>query len=134
MGYDDVGTGGDVPLLFAHAFPLNRTMWAPQLSAFVERCRCISADMRGFGDSSVAPPYSMERYADDLARLLDYLRIDKVVFVGASIGGFIAFALWRRHRSRVRALVLSGTRASADSDETLARRRQMMEIARVEGS
>lgn len=133
IGYDDVGTGGGVPLLFAHAFPLNRTMWAPQVSALVERCRCVAADLRGFGDSSVAPPYSMEQYADDLAHLLDQLHIEKVVLVGLSMGGYASFAFWRRHKDRVRALVLADTRAGADSDEALTRRRQLIEVARTEG-
>lgn len=132
IGYDDVGTG--MPLLFVHAFPLNRTQWAPQVSALVERCRCVAADLRGFGHSSVLPPYSMEQYADDCAHLLDQLHVDKVVLVGSSMGGYIAFAFWRRHRSRVRALVLAGTRAGADSDETLARRRQLIDLTRKEGA
>ena len=132
IGYDDVGTG--VPLLFVHAFPLNRTMWAPQVSALVERCRCVAADLRGFGDSSVAPPYSMDQYADDLARLLDQLHIDQVTLVGCSMGGYVSFAFWRRHKSRVRALVLADTRAGADSEETRAKRRQLIEVARTDGS
>ncbi|HEU4994758.1 MAG TPA: alpha/beta fold hydrolase [Gemmatimonadaceae bacterium] len=136
VGYDDVGkvSDGGAPLLFAHAFPLNRTMWAPQVSALVERCRCVAADFRGFGESSVAPPYSVEQYADDLAHLLDQLRIDKVVLVGCSLGGYVAFAFWRRHRPRVRALVLADTRAGADSEDTLLRRRQLIQVARSEGS
>lgn len=134
IGYDDVGTGGGLPVLFVHAFPLNRTMWAPQVSALVERCRCVAADLRGFGDSSVAPPYSMEQYADDLAHLLDQLHIEKVVLVGCSMGGYVSFAFWRRHQHRVRALVLSDTKAGADTEEALERRRQLIEIARAQGS
>jgi len=134
LGYDDVGSGSGVPLLFAHAFPLNRTMWAPQVSALVERCRCVAADFRGFGESTVAPPYSVEQYADDLAHLLDVLRIEKVVLVGCSMGGYVSLAFWRRHRGRVRALVLADTRAGADSEETLVKRRQMIQLARTEGA
>jgi 3-oxoadipate enol-lactonase len=146
IGYDDVGSpaagapgvGGSaavgVPLLFAHAFPLNRTMWAPQVSALVERCRCIAADFRGFGDSSVTPPYSMEQYADDLAHLLDQLHVEKVVLVGCSMGGYVSLAFWRRHRERVRALVLADTRSGADSNETLERRRQLIALGRSEGA
>jgi len=134
MGYDDVGAGVGAPLLFAHAFPLNRTMWAPQVSALVERSRCVAADLRGFGDSSVTPPYSMEQYADDLAHLLDVLHIDKVVLVGCSMGGYVSFAFWRRHRNRVRALVLADTQSGADSEETLSRRRALIDLARTEGA
>ncbi len=137
VGYDDVGTGTGAahpPLLFVHAFPLNRTMWAPQVSALVERRRCVAADLRGFGESSVASPYSMEQYADDLAHLLDQLRVPKVVIAGCSMGGYVAFAFWRRHRDRVRAMVLADTRAGADQEDTLARRRHLIEVARTEGA
>lgn len=132
VGYDDVGAG--IPVLFAHAFPLNRTMWAPNVSALVDRCRCVAMDFRGFGETTVAPPYSMEQYADDLAHLLDVLRIEKVVLVGCSMGGYASFAFWRRHRDRVRALVLADTRPGADSEEAAARRRDLIDRARSEGS
>jgi 3-oxoadipate enol-lactonase len=132
VGYDDVGAG--MPVLFAHAFPLNRTMWAPQSSALVERCRCIAPDFRGFGESTVGSPYSMDQYADDLARLLDGLHVDRVVFVGCSMGGYVGFAFWRRHRDRVRALVLADTRAGADTEDGIARRRQLIATAQKEGA
>ena len=54
IAFDDVGTG--LPVVFLHAFPLNRTMWDPQVGALVAECRCIPIDLRGFGDSAVARP------------------------------------------------------------------------------
>ena len=132
IGYDDIGTG--LPVLFAHAFPLNRTMWAPQVSALVERCRCIAPDFRGFGETAAQGPYTMAQYADDLAALLDHLRIDQVVLVGCSMGGYAAFAFWSRHATRVRALVLADTRPGADSDEGRGLRRQLIELTRAEGA
>jgi 3-oxoadipate enol-lactonase len=132
LAYDDVGSG--LPVVFLHAFPLNRTMWAPQVSALVERCRCLAVDLRGFGESSKTPPYSMEQYADDLAHLLEQLHVDKVVLVGCSMSGAIALSFWRRHRTRVRALVLVGARAGVDSDETLSRRRHLIHVVREQGS
>jgi 3-oxoadipate enol-lactonase len=132
IGYDDVGSG--MPLLFVHAFPLNRTMWAPQVSALVERCRCVAADYRGFGESTRQGPFTVEQYADDLAGLLDHLHIDKVVFVGCSLGGYVALAFWNRHRDRVRALVLADTRSTADTPEAIAKRRQTIDRVTTEGS
>lgn len=132
LAYDDVGAG--LPVLFAHAFPLNRTMWAPQLSALVEHCRCVAADFRGFGESAQLGPFTMAQYADDLAGLLDQLRIDQAVVVGCSMGGYAAFAFHERHRSRVRALVLADTKAAADTREGRERRKQLIETARAEGA
>jgi pimeloyl-ACP methyl ester carboxylesterase len=50
------------------------------------------------------------------------------------MGGYVAFAVWRRHRGRVRALVLAHTRAGADTDDVRARRRRLIEVAQSEGS
>ena len=44
--------------------------------------------------------------------------IDRVAVVGLSMGGYLAFALWRLAPERIRALVLCNTRATADSDST----------------
>jgi pimeloyl-ACP methyl ester carboxylesterase len=76
----------------------------------------------------------MDRYADDVAGVLDTLQIARAVVIGLSMGGYVAFALWRRYRDRVRALVLADTRATADTPETIARRRELIEIARAQGS
>ncbi len=132
LAYDDVGTGQ--PVLFIHAFPLNRTMWAPQVSALVERCRCVAADLRGFGESALQGPFSVEQYADDMAGLLDHLRIEQAVVVGCSMGGYAALAMWRRHSGRSRALVLADTRSGADTDDGRERRRNLIQLARTEGS
>ncbi len=132
IAFDDIGTG--LPLVFLHGFPLNRTMWDPQVSALVGECRCIAIDLRGFGESAAAEPYSMDRYADDVVGVLDTLSIERAVIVGHSMGGYIAFALMRRHRARVRALVLANTRATSDTVETIERRREMIDIAEAQGS
>ena len=134
IGYDDVGNATEIPLVFAHAFPLNRTMWAPQVSAMVERCRCVAWDYRGLGESAAKPPFTVEQYADDLAGLLDQLHLDKVVLAGCSMGGYVTLAFWRRHRQRVRALVLSDTKAEADTPDALARREGQIAQARNEGA
>lgn len=134
IGYDDVGPGTGIPIVFAHAFPLNRTMWAPQVSANADRVRCIAWDYRGLGESAAKPPFTVDQYADDLAGLLDQLHLDKVVLAGCSMGGYVTFAFWRRHRHRVRALVFADTRASADGPEALSKRAEQIAQARTEGA
>ncbi len=132
ISYDDVGSG--TPVLFVHGFPHNRSLWSPQVNALVDRARCIAPDLRGFGETTVAPPYSMDQYADDLAALLDVARIDRAVIAGLSMGGYITFAFWRRHRERVRALVLADTRPGADDDESSRKRGDLAAVARTQGS
>lgn len=132
IAYDDVGTG--IPTVFIHGFPHNRSLWAPQVNALVDRARCLAPDLRGFGDSMAAPPYSMDQYADDVVALMDAAKVERAIIAGLSMGGYVAFALWRRHRARVRALVLADTKAGADSPEAKQKRRDMIGLAKERGS
>jgi len=49
LAYNDQGTG--LPIVFLHAFPLNRTMWAEQVKALSSQFRAITIDLRGHGES-----------------------------------------------------------------------------------
>lgn len=103
-------------LLLIHGFPLDRHMWDSQLSGLSSSAGVLVPDLRGHGQSEVpSGPYSMDQHADDLAGLLDHLGIGRAILGGLSMGGYVAFAFWRRHASRVQALILADTRAEADS-------------------
>src|SRR5690349_15540449 len=124
-------------VVFVHGFPHDRSLWSAQLATLGRDCRCVAPDLAGFGESAPFPAgvaASMDAYAADVVRLLDHLAIDSGVVCGLSMGGYVAFALWRRHRDRVHALVLSDTRAGADDDAGRARRRELVELARTQGS
>jgi 3-oxoadipate enol-lactonase len=136
LGYSDTGSGSPVVLL-VHGFPLNRSMWEPQLGPLRERARVIVPDLRGFGASEAGPPgpLTMDQHADDLATLLDVLDVrEPVVFCGLSMGGYIAFPFWTRHRDRVAAFVLADTRATPDGEEERQRRLAMADEVERSGS
>ena len=76
----------------------------------------------------------MSAYADDMAALLDSLGIGQAIVGGLSMGGYVAFAMLRRHPERVKALILLDTKASADTAEGRQGRFQMMQQARDEGA
>ncbi len=140
LAYVDRGAGQ--PVLLIHGFPLDHTMWQAQIEALSERARVIAPDLRGFGNSPLgsADPrrgISMERFADDLAELLDTiaLGIDKpIVLVGFSMGGYIAWQFVHKHSQRLRALVQCDTRAVADTEEGRAGRLKMAENVAEWGS
>ena len=124
LAYEEAGSGA--ALLLIHGWPHNRTLWSGQLSGLSTHARCIAPDLRGFGGSSVTGPWSMQRYADDLAALLDSLGIDQAVVCGLSMGGYITMAMLRHHRDRVRALILTSTRATADTPEARDKRMRLI--------
>jgi 3-oxoadipate enol-lactonase len=116
IAYSDRGIG--LPIVFLHAFPLNRTMWAQQEEALSLQFRVVTIDLRGHGESD-APlwRYTLDQSADDVSALLDHLSIQQGVFVGLSMGGYILFAFYRKYAARVKGLVLADTRAQADTEE-----------------
>ena len=108
--------GRGEPILFVHAFPLDRRVWKSQIATFAETHRVIAPDLPGFGKSgSPRAAMSIDDYADSLAGVLDALEIrEPVTLCGLSLGGYIAFAFLRRHRDRLRRLVLCDTKSAED--------------------
>jgi pimeloyl-ACP methyl ester carboxylesterase len=137
LAYSATGSGSTVVLL-VHGFPLNRSMWDPQIGRLrAAGYRVIAPDLRGFGASEGADggPLTMAQHADDLAALLETLGVSEpVVYVGLSMGGYVAFAFWQRHRELVRAFVLTDTRAAAETPAGLLNRDEMIRRAEADNS
>ncbi|MCU0648892.1 MAG: alpha/beta hydrolase [Gemmatimonadaceae bacterium] len=134
LGFDESGSPSGHPVLYVHGFPHTRALWRHQLQGLPPLVRGLAPDLRGFGVSQGPPARRIDDHVDDLLRLLDQLGIDRVTVCGCSMGGYIAFALWRRAALRVRALVLADTRMGADTPEARARRSALIEVAERKGA
>ncbi len=122
-------------LVLLHAFPLDARMWEAQLSAFSGNLPVIAPHLPGFGGTEPAGEVmTMGAAADRVLAELDRADVDRAVVCGLSMGGYIAFELWRRARHRFAALVLANTRAEPDSEEGAASRRALAERLRREGN
>ncbi len=137
IAYSDHGIGQ--PLLFLHAFPLNRSMWDGELTALLRepgnRFRLVSLDWRGFGESDITNEIStMELLADDVAGLMDVLGIQQAILCGLSMGGYVAFAFLRKYPQRVAGLILADTRPGADTPEAQTNRENVARIAETQGT
>lgn len=131
--YTDSG-GAGVPVVLLHAFPLNSKMWEPQIASLGDRFRFVALDLSGFGDSNAPEEgYSMAAWAREVQAVLDEIGADKVVLVGLSMGGYLAFECLRRFRERVSALVLADTRAEADPPEGIEKRTKQQAMVRDGG-
>lgn len=133
LAYTDQGTGPVVVLV--HGFPLSRAMWDAQVHALAATYRVVAPDLRGHGESP-APDgiYTMDQMADDVAELLDGLGLgEPVVVVGLSMGGYIALAFALKYPSRLRGLILAGTRAAADAPEAARLREETARTVSKEG-
>lgn len=114
LGYDECGSGP--VLLLVHGFPVNREIWAGQLTGLSGIRRVVGPDLRGRGKSPApdATAWSIDTHAWDLAQTIDALGTGPVDLAGLSMGGYVAFALLRLRPDLVRSLILVSTRAAAD--------------------
>jgi pimeloyl-ACP methyl ester carboxylesterase len=116
ISYSDTGKGNAVVLL--HGFLENQTMWqdlAPELS---KKHRIITIDLLGHGETEcLGYVHSMEDNAEVVQAVLSKLRIRKAIFVGHSMGGYVALAYGELYPENVRGLVLMNSTSKADSEE-----------------
>jgi pimeloyl-ACP methyl ester carboxylesterase len=121
IAYWSLGNGPSVVLL--HPFPASHDFWMPVAEELSSRYRLILPDLRGHGESEVGEgPATMAKHAADLLRVMDDAKVGRGPVIGVSIGGYILFKMWRRHRDRIAALGLCNTKAAADNGEARAGR------------
>lgn len=122
MAYMD--TCGPQTMLLIHGFPLSNLMWVPQYDDLYDMARIIAPDLPGHGSSDpIKGTVTMGLMAQQCADLLDNLEIfEPVVVCGLSMGGYVAFEFVRQFPERVKGLILAGTRARPDDEETQSRR------------
>lgn len=133
LSFTDAGRGRT--LLLVHGFPLDRTIWEPQIEALSKRYRVVAPDVRGHGQSPAPEgPYPMDDLARDLLDLMTRLGVERFAAAGHSMGGYILFALHRLAPGRLERLSLVATRAGADADEARRSRLANAERALKEGT
>jgi pimeloyl-ACP methyl ester carboxylesterase len=117
--------GDGPPVVLLHPFPVHHEFWLPLTDTLASRHRLILPDLRGHGDSGVGDgAATMEKHAADVRAVMDDADIGRAPMIGVSIGGYLLFEFWRKHRSRVAALGLCNTKAPADNAEARAGRLQ----------
>jgi pimeloyl-ACP methyl ester carboxylesterase len=133
LAYEERGSG--LVLLFVHGFPFDRTMWVAQLAGLAKMRTAVAVDLRGHGLSNTmsGSDFSMDLFADDIAKTLDVIGADQADLAGLSMGGYVLFSFWRRHPDRVRSLIFIDTKAEADTEEGKAGREKTAELVAEKG-
>jgi 3-oxoadipate enol-lactonase len=122
-------------VVFLHAWPLDARMWDRQRAAVRNGVSVVAPNLPGFGGSEPAGDVmTMTAAAERALAAMDDAGIRRAVVCGLSIGGYVAFELWRRARARVGGFILANTRAVGDPDEAAAARRALAERLRSQGN
>ena len=103
-----VRAGGEGPaVLLLHGYGETGDMWAPLAARLARNHRVIVPDLRGLGLSSrPVGGYDKKTQAEDMAGVLDKLKIDKVDLVTHDIGNMVGYAFAAQHPDRVRKFVI----------------------------
>ena len=122
-------------LVLIHAFPLSGAMWEHERRSLRDAAAPIIApSLPGFGGTAVPRgDASMDDYADSVIAAMDAAKIERAAVAGISMGGYVAFAMWRRYRERIERLFLADTRAEADTNEARDKRLRLAELIREHG-
>jgi len=116
ISFSDIGKGTVVVLL--HGFLENKKMWEDLVPSLAEKNRVISIDLLGHGETDcLGYIHSMEENAEIVNAILSHLRIRKAIFIGHSMGGYVALAFAELHLNRVKGLILLNSTALEDSVE-----------------
>jgi len=112
MNYEISGKEGAPVVLLSHSLGSSLVMWGPQMESLRTHFQVLRYDTRGHGGTeSPSGPYTLETLGEDAIALLDALKIDRVHFVGLSLGGMIGQGLGLNHPTRLQSLGLCSTAA-----------------------
>jgi 3-oxoadipate enol-lactonase len=130
LNVTDLGEG--TPILWIHAYPLSSEIFESQLG--IKGVRHIMPDLPGFGQSR-APvgAMSMDDYARVILDLLDHRGIDRAIFAGVSMGGYVCFAAHRLAPERFAGLMLIDTRETPDDAKARLARLDSIEKVKAQG-
>lgn len=116
ISYSDTGKGTAVVLL--HGFLENQSMWKDLTPILSHKNRIITIDLLGHGATEcLGYVHSMENNAEIVKAVLSHLRIRKVIFVGHSMGGYVALAFADLFPQKMKGLVLLNSTSFEDSAE-----------------
>src|ERR1051325_2397291 len=132
LWYEETGAGQ--PIVFVHEFAADHRSGEPQLPHCGRRYRCIPFGARGSPPSDVPEKpesYSQNRATDDIASVMDHLKIDKAHVVGLSMGGFATLHFGFRHPARALPLVVAGCGYGAEKDQQSKFRSEVETVAKT---
>ncbi len=131
--YQDQGNGH--PVVMLHGFPLDHTIWQPVVRLLDGKARFITPDLRGYGKSpDRSEVHSMRLLVEDVLLLLDRLKLERVVLVGHSMGGYVSLAFAQAYPHRLSGLGLISTQADEDTPERRQARLRTARDVRTKGS
>jgi 3-oxoadipate enol-lactonase len=124
LEYALAGPPAKPALCFVHGVGANLKQFEHQLEVFATEYRVLSLSLRGHGGSSaptspIIADYAVAVLARDVQALLAELGLERVHYVGNSLGGLVGYELLALERERLLSLTTFGTTAELHSPAAL---------------
>ena len=114
--YSDSGEGNVIVLL--HGFLENLNIWNKLADELKKTHRVIRIDLLGHGKTEcLGYIHTMEEMAEAVKAVLDYLKTERYVIIGHSMGGYVALAFAEKYHNNIVGLCLANSTSKPDSDE-----------------
>ncbi|MEO0332634.1 MAG: alpha/beta hydrolase [Bacteroidota bacterium] len=117
-------TGGEnsEALLFVHGLGANHHQFEKQHDHFSENFTVLSVNLRGYGNSTMPQPaspadFTLAKMGEDIIKVLDTLAIEKVHYIGNSMGGNVGYELLKSYPKRITSFITFGTTAKLQKSE-----------------
>ncbi|WP_028775912.1 alpha/beta fold hydrolase [Shimazuella kribbensis] len=132
IAFEDLGQGK--PIILVHGFVGDHHYWDHVMEPLAKKYRVIAIDLPGHGNSALSSDTNTtEDYADEIANLVEQLRLDKITLVGHSLGGYITMAFSKKYASMLDRFALIHSTALPDTEEAKAGRLAGIEKIKTEG-
>jgi pimeloyl-ACP methyl ester carboxylesterase len=118
-----------IALVLIHGHGVDASIWSGIYAELVSEATVLKPDF-----SRLTNHITIEGYAEELLATIQAARLEKVILVGHSMGGYIALAFAEQHPDMIQALVLYHSTALADDENRKQTRRQAIEEMQTKGA
>jgi len=110
---------GQGPLIvWLHGFLESKEIWGKQASYFDKKFTNVCIDLLGHGKTGcVGEVHTMELQAEAVEAVIDYLKVDRFMVIGHSMGGYVGLALLEEVANRITHFVLLNSTSNSDTEE-----------------
>jgi pimeloyl-ACP methyl ester carboxylesterase len=134
MYYKKIGKGSQT-LLLVHGFMSDGTVWDAVALALKDDFQIIIPDLDGYGNSSELQVYkTLKEFAFELKNILDSENIEKVTYIGHSMGGYIGLEFLEHFEPMLNHFVMLNSHIYTDSDERSTNRTKTIGFLQKYGS
>ncbi len=119
---------GEPSLVFVHGWSCDKSYWSAQVEELSQKYRVVTIDLAGHGESSTErKDYTIQLFGEDVAAVVNELKLTEVILVGHSMGGSVILEAAKLLDKKVVGLIGVDTYQSFTDDWTAEQKEKFLE-------